>query len=89
MDNSRSNNDGYNVNFPFNASYWTSGNGTSSNPSAVGSTFIKVDSSGPMIKLTSEANEPVSSNATPSQFIAPPTIQDVWKNFTISGDLKS
>ncbi len=87
-DNVRSDNDGVTVNLTRNTSYWTSGNGLGS-ATTVGILFIKVDGAGPMIKLTSEAAEPASSNATPSQFIAPPTIQDVWKNFTISGDLKS
>lgn len=51
--------------------------------------FIKVDNSASRIKLTGEASEIAESNASAGCFIGSVTVDNKWKNYTISGNIQS
>lgn len=51
--------------------------------------FIKIDNAGPAIGLTGNAAKIAESNASANMFVGGATIDGKWKNFTITGGLKS
>lgn len=93
-DNARSNNDG--VTLVSNATVFVSGNGSANYPdggglpsSTVGTATINIDEAAPSVALNGDAKNYFDSNASSNCFIGSANKDQHWKNYTISGAIKT